>query len=182
MIIHSLLYNYYYLHSWEKSAYLFKSVTARTDVWGQLKRNKTNKCYLKCNCKSGGRTTWPVKCNWWMLVSPSLMVAGHKDPGLVINWDLSWCAAELKLNHRLCSAAAEDLKKKKRNRKKKQKNKKQQQTRAASSSPYWCNLTLVCKRINVCVKLLQCTKQEAKCTGSARDTTCPSLGLCGREI
>lgn len=39
------------------------------------------------------------------------------------------------------------------------------QNRAASSSPYWCNLTLVCKRINVCVKLLQCTKNEAKCEG-----------------
>lgn len=75
-----------------------------------------------------------------------------------------WRVAKLKLNHQIC-CGAEDFKK----------------PRAASSSPYWCNLTLACKRINVCVKLLQCAKQEAKCKGRARDSTYPSPSL-GRRI
>lgn len=52
-------------------------------------------------------------------------------------------------------------------------------TGVASSSPYWCNLTLVCERINACVKLLQCTKQEAPREGRAGNSTYPSINLIG---
>lgn len=106
------------------------------------------------------RPRWQRGSLWWLVPPPPAHRTEHRDPGLMIDSvQVSSCRTASESSDLLCCLEFFLFKKRKR------------KTRAASSSPYWCNLTLVRKRINVCVKLLQCSKTRGRMWRQRLDLT-----------